>query len=189
MTHPSIPPEQHPGTLPRRKFLVTALWGIGAVSVATSATWSWAQAVSATDTPRAPASFIAVSRLLTGHTIDASLADRGWAAISARETDFAQRFSQLEAAITRAGLTDMQGWSGSAIAADPALKATALAIVSAWYLGVVGQVKDRAEDGPAFITYEGALMWRPTLDVTVIPTYARGRPGFWKDKPASVATD
>lgn len=124
-----------------------------------------------------------VSRLLTGHTLDDSLADRAWLAISSANDKFSARFADLSKAITTSGMTTMIGWATSPIAKDPALKATALAIVSAWYLGRVGEMKERSTDGPAFITYAGALMWRPTIDVTVIPTYSRGKPGFWKDRP------
>lgn len=172
----------------RRTFLTFGALGACSLLLAASpraGAWSKAD-VSA---GAAPDGFLSVSRLLTGHAIDYSLAERGWSAIASREHDFPARFTTLEAAIRRDGLADMQHWPQTSIAADPALKATALAIVSAWYLGVVGEVKDRAEDGPSFITYEGALMWRTTLDVTVIPTYARGRPGFWKEKPASTPTD
>lgn len=133
---------------------------------------------------KAPAGFAEVSQLLVGkRTIDTSLLDAAWAALIQREHDFAARFAALHKALQASSLRDMAQWNSSTIAADPALKATAVAIVSAWYLGLVGEVKDRSEDGPAFITYAGALMWAPTIDVTVIPTYARGRPGYWASKP------
>ena len=47
------------------------------------------------------------------------------------------------------------------------LKETALAIISAWYLGVVTD----APDAEVF-AYEYALMYQPTRDVMTIPSYA-----------------
>lgn len=180
-------PDTHPTDPHRRKFLAASLLGATAAMLTLSPK-SWGVDQGGAARP-APAGFISVSRLLTGHDIDGSLADRAWKAIGDREKDFDTRFGQLEAAIKASGLSSYTAWNDSPLAADAALKATALAIVSAWYLGVVGKVSDRSEDGPEFITYEGALMWRPTVDVTVIPTYTRGGPGYWKDKPPSVGTD
>jgi hypothetical protein len=54
------------------------------------------------------------------------------------------------------------------------LKETALAIISAWYLGVV---KDAA-DGEVF-AFEYALMYQPTRDVMTIPSYAISGPNAW----------
>ncbi|MHC1479811.1 sugar dehydrogenase complex small subunit [Frateuria aurantia] len=182
-------PETPAAPLPRRSFLAASLLGATATLFAAKAS-SQAQAAPGAGAPQAaPERFVEISQLLTGHSINGALGERAWQALVQREKNFPQRFSQLQSAIDKAGLHDMQQWKTSSIASDAELKATALAIVSAWYLGVVGQVKDRSEDGPAFITYESALMWRPTWDVTVIPTYARGGPGYWKAKPATVATD
>jgi len=64
-------------------------------------------------------------------------------------------------------------------ALDPAAKATATTIVSAWYLGVVGEPAD-AE----LITYAEALMYRPTRGILPIPTYGPG-PNNWGPKPDS----
>ncbi|EKS9846005.1 uridylyltransferase, partial [Burkholderia cepacia] len=35
--------------------------------------------------------------------------------------------------------------------------------------------------------YETALMFEPTRDVTVIPTYIRARPEYWTARPAAEA--
>jgi fructose 5-dehydrogenase small subunit len=60
-----------------------------------------------------------------------------------------------------------------AIPAGP-VKDTALAIISAWYLGVV-------VDGPdaEVFAYELALLYQPTSDVMTIPSYAITRPNGW----------
>lgn len=140
--------------------------------------------------PNAPGDFIGVSRRLTGHAeIDANLANAAWDALVQREQDFSARFERLSTALKQAGALTFSQLDTSPIATDTALRSTAMAIIGAWYLGRVGVVKANSEDGPAFVTYTGALMWRPTLDVTVLPSYVRGKPGFWAQKPASIATD
>jgi len=57
---------------------------------------------------------------------------------------------------------------------DGPLKQTALAIISAWYLGVVTDAPD-AE----VLAYEYALMYQPTSDVMTIPSYAISGPNGW----------
>lgn len=129
-----------------------------------------------------PAGFFALSKTLTGHPeLNPVLTTAAWQALAARETDFIARYKQLAAAMNAGSL--------SSVANEPALKSTAMAIIGAWYLGRVGTVRPRSEDGPAFITYTGALMWRPTVDVTVIPTYSRGGPGHWASVPPTLASD
>ena len=54
------------------------------------------------------------------------------------------------------------------------LKETALAIISAWYLGVVNDAPD-AE----VVAFEYALMYKPTSDVMTIPSYAISGPNGW----------
>jgi hypothetical protein len=61
--------------------------------------------------------------------------------------------------------------------ADDAPKASALRIISAWYLGVVDNVP-----GATVIAYELALMFQPTADVMTIPTYAIAGPNGWNAK-------
>jgi hypothetical protein len=54
------------------------------------------------------------------------------------------------------------------------LKDTALAIISAWYTGVIVD----APGSPVF-AFELALMYRPTRDVMTIPSYAISGPNGW----------
>ena len=173
----------------RRSFIAGSFLVAATGVAATSIGAGWATSIAGTETWETPPEFVSISRLLTGRGIELSLVDRAWQALASRHLDFPARFARLSKALRVESISDFAQWQRSAAAADEGHRATALAIVSAWYLGVVGEVKDRAEDGPAFITYEGAFMWRPTLDVTVIPTYARGGPGTWKLKPSSLLTD
>lgn len=143
-----------------------------------------------TATASAPPDFMEISKLLTGHPeIDDGLADLAWSALVRREEGFAQSYDQLSAAITGGALSRFEDLPQSAVMTDPALKGTAVALIYAWYLGRVGEVLERGEPGPDFISYTGALMWRPTIDATLIPTYAQGGPGHWATPPATLATD
>jgi fructose 5-dehydrogenase small subunit len=54
------------------------------------------------------------------------------------------------------------------------LKDTALAIISAWYTGVVVD-----EPGYKVFAFELALMYQPTRDVMTIPSYAISGPNGW----------
>jgi hypothetical protein len=54
------------------------------------------------------------------------------------------------------------------------LKDTALAIISAWYTGVV----ENSADAEVF-AFETALMYQPTHDVMTIPSYAISGPNGW----------
>ncbi|GBQ11409.1 membrane bound FAD containing D-sorbitol dehydrogenase [Swaminathania salitolerans LMG 21291] len=138
-----------------------------------------------------PPDFLALSQLLTGHDdLDTSIALRVWEALLGKDPEFSGRYERLARAVVARRLRDHAAYRASDLPRDALLHGTAVAIVGAWYLGRVGPMKPRSEtDTPAFITYEGALMWRPTIDATVIPTYARGGPGFWAEPPATLQTD
>jgi hypothetical protein len=133
-----------------------------------------------------PEEFIALSRSLTlNKPLDPSLAPRAWQALVQRSPNFLQhypalaaRFAPADSALRKSDLAELEQ--------DANAKSAAVAIVSAWYLGVVGEVKARSEDGPAFITYNQAMMWNSTQNITVIPTYAHGAPGNWAEKPALI---
>ena len=70
---------------------------------------------------------------------------------------------------------------------NPALRETAATIVSAWYLGYTGTpIPLRAEDDTGFVTFTGALMYEPTMDATVRPSYARAGLNYWVEPPPFV---
>lgn len=74
--------------------------------------------------------------------------------------------------------------------AHPEASDIALSIIAAWYLGYAGAPKtDATEDNAQFVTYENALMFRPTVDATVIPSYARGRTNYWAEPPSTIGQD
>ncbi|WP_277910974.1 sugar dehydrogenase complex small subunit [Asaia platycodi] len=142
-----------------------------------------------------PSDFLRMSRLLTGSSgldseLDSGLAPRVWQALMAKDADFPTHYWQLSDALSARSVTSWADYVATGLREQVAIHAIAVALVGAWYLGRVGPMLPRSETGtPAFITYEGALMWRSTRDVTVIPSYARGGPGFWAEAPLSLATD
>lgn len=59
------------------------------------------------------------------------------------------------------------------------LKDSALAIISAWYKGVLIDVPNEE-----VFAYEKALMYQPTIDVMTIPSYAITGPNGWNARGA-----
>jgi hypothetical protein len=96
------------------------------------------------------------------------------AALGAATPGFEERAHALWTAIHGAGWKTVQDWRGSPLYGDPAARETAAMLVSAFYLGVVGD-----GDAATLVSYEAALMFAPTQDVTPIPSYALGGPGYW----------
>lgn len=124
----------------------------------------------------AVASFTQLSEFLTGYTLDPVLGARFLAALKKRDAELDSNMAALSALIKQSGVPNMDGFlalSGT----DPVLMKTATKIVSAWYLGVVGEPED-AE----LITYADSLMYRPTKGLLTIPSYGPG-PNAWGPKP------
>lgn len=132
-----------------------------------------------------------LSQLLTGRPLLNSLqAVRIADSLSAADPAFPERLAQLSQAVAADGLDDMRGFPAFCARHDPAVKTTAMAIISAWYLGYTGTPSaDSTEDDARFIAFRYALMYTPTLDATVIPTFARGRTNYWDQPPATIASD
>lgn len=188
MTHADDPTDPALINGGRRKILTAALFGLP-VAVTAGSLFSASARAAATDVA-APATFAAVSKTLTGARLpEADALQRAWSGLVKTTPDFPAAFDRLARALSASGITSYEQLPAPSIDADAGLKATAMAIIAAWYLGRVGDVVPRADVGPPFVTYTGALMWRPTLDATLIPTYATGRPGHWASKPVSLATD
>lgn len=133
-----------------------------------------------------PAAFVEISRFVTGSKLDdASALGRAWSQLVALDAGFPNSVRNLTAAVKLAGLASMAAFMASPLAKDAALVKTATTIVSAFYLGFTGtSVSHRDKDDTGFVTFVGALMWRPTIDNTVIPTFARGKTDYWIEPPA-----
>ncbi|MFC4277707.1 sugar dehydrogenase complex small subunit [Achromobacter aloeverae] len=168
-----------PASYARRDLLMAALTSVVTLAAPTWSTAAWAQAP---DTDASGKRFLDLSRFLTGKDdLDPVIARRTLQALLV-EKDFEQRYAALESACQAARqagtLTGMDAFDASPVGKDPALRATAVEIVSAWYLGRVGS-------GPAtqLIAYREALMYRPTAGITTVPSYQLGGYGYWTPKP------
>ncbi len=132
------------------------------------------QAVAAGDakpaTPR-----VALSRFLCGWpNLDERIVARAFTALSATDGAFTAHAEVLWQAITTAAIPDVSAFRASPLYAEVTHRATALALLSAFYLGVVG-----SGDTAHLVSYEAALMFASTQDVTPIPSYAIEGPGAW----------
>jgi hypothetical protein len=154
--------------LARREVLVGGLL-IGGVAAlltlpAVAAPISWPD--------QSAARFMELSRLLVPHRLNEAVGKRMGAAMAALNPSLSQQIDGL-LSIAReknAGIVE----EFFADVPDGPLKETALAIISAWYLGVVTD----APDAEVF-AYEYALMYQPTRDVMTIPSYAISGPNGW----------
>ena len=170
-------PDQHRDDCPtafnlaRREILVGGLFigGLAALPSlpALAATTSWSD--------QSAARFMELSRLLVPHRLNEEVGKRMGAAIAALNPSLSQQIDgllaiarQKNAGIVEDFFTDVP---------DGPLRETALAIISAWYLGVVTD----APDAEVF-AYEYALMYQPTRDVMTIPSYAISGPNGWTAK-------
>ncbi len=136
------------------------------------------------------AAFLDLSRILTGRSaLDPAIAARALAALTAGDSSFPTQVARLREAIETEGLSDMRHFNSFTLR-HPALAPTALTIISAWYLGYTGTpAMNSTQDDAHFVTYAGALMYQPTADATVIPSFSRGRTNYWAEPPATIAKD
>jgi hypothetical protein len=155
--------------LGRRQLLLGGLSLVGGLAVvptlpAIAIAGSWSQ--------ESAAGFMEISSLLIPHRLHEEVGKRIGAAMSALNPSLSEQVAGL-LAIARNKNARMVEEFFPDVPEGP-LKETALAIISAWYLGVV---KD-ADDGEVF-AFEYALMYQPTRDVMTIPSYAISGPNAW----------
>lgn len=167
----------------------------GAAAISASALMPWATRLWA-DAPedvsqREIHDFLMLSEQLTGKSqLNAKIAGRAYQGLLSLSDEFPQQMRQLIEALKSAEITDMRQFKTFAAQQPDAVVKTAIDIISAWYLGYTGTIDGNLNRNTAqFVTYTGALMYRPTLDATVIPTYSRGHTNYWESPPATIATD
>lgn len=154
-------------SLPRRDVLgVLLIGGIAALpkvaALAASPSWS----------DEATALFMEISLLLIPHRLKAEIGKRIGVAMSVKNPSLLQHIEGLLSIARQKNALVVEDFFAD-VPAGP-LKETALAIISAWYLGVVSG----APDAEVF-AYEYALMYQPTKDVMTIPSYAISGPNRW----------
>lgn len=133
--------------------------------------------------------FLALSQFLTHReTLNPDLAVRMYEQLNALDAAFPQQVQRLAEAIAASQTTHIDDY----LALKPAepLHSTMKTIISAWYLGYTGTPDlSKQSDNSRFVTFRDALMFEPTIDATIIPTYSRGPNGYWTQPPATLATD
>ncbi len=101
-------------------------------------------------------------------------------------------------AFVQAGGVDVKGLQSRLASERPELAPIPRQLVSAWYLGVVGDVPDepdgedeqnppslvRETTGARVVAWEKAMMFVPVAGSLPIPSYCGGATGFWSKAPA-----
>ncbi|ABA76001.1 MULTISPECIES: sugar dehydrogenase complex small subunit [Pseudomonas] len=123
--------------------------------------------------------FIALSQFLVSRAVNPVLAGRYYAALDKRAPNFSTNVIALKQLIGAQGYRHVDEYLAQPNP-DPSLRATATSIISAWYLGIVGEPAD-AE----LISYSLAMMYQPTHGILIIPTYGGG-PDSWGPKPSVI---
>ena len=158
------PPEYN---LNRRRFL-----GVGA-SVMGSAIIPYGFAAAPVTASGVPLrKFMEVSSLLIDHHLNAEVGGRLAAAMNGVYPDIEQNIDRI-LTIARNNNAKVVEEFYSDIPQGRILE-IALAIVSAWYSGVISEAP-----GSEVYAYELALMYQPTSDVMTIPSYAISGPNGW----------
>jgi len=166
-------PSDAPQGLTRRNLLRGSV-ALGLLSLA-SAMLPWQAAMAAA----AESDFRALSQFLVSRPVNPVLAGRYYAALSKRAPNFAANVSALKQLVDGHGFKHVDEYLALANP-DASLKATATSIISAWYLGVVGEPAT-AE----LVSYSEAMMYQPTHGILIIPTYGGG-PASWGPKPVNL---
>ena len=156
-------------SLARRELLLGGLSLVGGLAVVPalpeiSASAAWPQ--------ESAAQFMELSSLLIPHRLREEIGQRIGAAMSALNPSLSEQVAGLLAIAKNRNARVVEDFFPDV--PEGPLKQAALAIISAWYLGVVSD----APDAEVF-AYEYALMYGPTKDVMTIPSYAISGPNGW----------
>ncbi|GBD57871.1 sugar dehydrogenase complex small subunit [Gluconobacter wancherniae] len=124
--------------------------------------------------------FMEFSRFATGHkNLDLAIGSALLLALEAQNNSFPSQMASLRELVSKNGYANVEALE-EAIQSNP-LHPVLLSVVKAWYAGVV-------ESGTTAKVYafEKALMYQPSRDVVVIPTYAHDGPNYWVAQPNAV---
>lgn len=160
-----------PRDVSRRSLLRRSITLGLATLVGSALPWQSVMAAAVSD-----ADFIAVSQFLVSRPANPVLAARYYRALDKRAPNFSTNVIALKQLIAERGYQHVDEYLAQANE-NPSLKATAVSIISAWYLGIVGEPIE-AE----LVSYSQAMMYQPTHGILAIPTYGGG-PATWGPKP------
>jgi fructose 5-dehydrogenase small subunit len=167
-------PDQHRDDSPtafslaRREVMIGGAFLVGGLATGLMPT----QSAMAAWSEEASARFMEISSLLIQHRLNQDIGRRMGAAMGALNSQLSDQVTELLTIAKNKNAKIVEDFFPD-IPEGP-LKATALAIISAWYLGVVTD----AADAEVF-AFENALMYQPTRDVMTIPSYAISGPNGW----------
>ena len=159
--------------LDRREILAGGLAFVGGLGLATPSTGVVAEATAWSG--ESAARFMQLSSLLIPHRLNEGVGRSIGAAMSALNPSLADQVTELLTIASKKNARIVEDFFPDL--PEGPLKETALAIISAWYLGVITD----APDAEVF-TYAYALMYQPTKDVMTIPSYAISAPNAWSDE-------
>lgn len=126
--------------------------------------------------------FMALSALLTAAPkLNPRTGARIYSALTAQAIEFEKQAAALWQYSQEHKIQDVDSLA-SAVGSDSALSLVLHRIISAWYLGVVGD--GGVTGGAKVIAFEQALMFDQVRDAVVVPTYCRAAPGYWVTQPA-----
>jgi hypothetical protein len=135
-------------------------------------------AFAAPDKQDAHGAFLAASKTLTGRSsLDSGQAARLYKALVANDPQFPAHAQALLKFIKQRQ-PDLHHLQDTLDAKHPALAKRAHAIMTAWYLGIVGE-----GESARCVVYENALNAVTVADVLRPPTYCYGAAGSWAKKP------
>ena len=125
------------------------------------------------------------SELLTGRRgLDIGITERLWTLLCQQDATFPAGLARLMQRLNALRSEDREQIAAGL--AEEEVK-TALTIISAWYLGYTGSPSTtKAVDDAHFVTFLSALMYEPTSDQTVRPSYARAGGDYWAEVPEGV---
>lgn len=179
-----LTPSRTPSFTPsRRQFVfgsaivaVAGLVGLGRHAGLPGLGRAMAQTASATDADFA--AFMRLSQYLTGkNSLDIEIGHAIFANLVDGDAHFTQQVAQLNDFVA-SSKTPANGLQQVLDSSQPGIATVPRLIMPAWYLGVVGTgTKART------VAYEQALMYPPIADVIVMPSFARGVPGYWAQPP------
>jgi len=169
------------GTLDRRAFVVSGVFTLTAFA---GLPWLFGRAEAAM-APVDAATFRTLSAFLTGAAdLDPALAERALAQLTTLDADFPGNAGRLADAVGTSDAPSVDDFLAHPASSDQGLRDTMATVISAWYLGYTGTpISLRAEDDTGFVTFTKALMYEPTMDATVRPTYARAGLNYWVEPP------
>ncbi|WP_413504127.1 sugar dehydrogenase complex small subunit [Serratia grimesii] len=160
--------------LSRRHLLKsTAIVGAALLSFNTAS----APLTSIEDKPSAGTFFKLAQRLTNRPELDPAFATAMYSTMTSHTDHFGIRLAALEKRLAANGAQDVQSFI-SALPNEDEDRIFALLIIESFYTGNVGRGRQAV-----VVSYEKALMFQQTLDVTVIPTYIRARPNYWVATP------